>query len=344
MGISKIISAIPEIASKCKVYSNSKVVKNCVEAGHEFATIAKQNEGNLNIEQLNSVYKRFLPKGCNIEATNDPQKVAKFLTDMKFDQDTVSFLSNNAQACVIKNFKGETLFFTPIEKFAGDKAVNTATHEFEHALNQNVTFKAKLQNLRVKVLGPKRVEKMALKDAEAVNKKLIKLQQDLIGTKLRISNPLEGTIPQNADAKGLLEYMRVPSQNRLDVKLRTSVRRVLDPKAERKNIKYLKTIKEALSDEARAHRAGGQTAKEYLGLQEGSTMSEMTSQLFDETVGIIKKEIKSQRKKRFKRALGMKVRNYEGKSHKVKIGNYFNAKQVNPNEIHENAPAALFKE
>ena len=41
-------------------------------------------------------------------------------------------------------------------------------------------------------------------------------------------------------------------------------------------------------------------------------MSEMTSQLFEETVEIIKKEIKSQRAKKFKRAFGMKVRNYEG--------------------------------
>lgn len=342
MGIGKVLSVIPEIAGKCRIWSNGKVVRSCLEAGEDFTKVARENGGKLTIEQINNTYRRILPKGSNIQAVSDHQQVGTFLRNMKFDEDTVAFLSNGTQALVIKNFKGETLFFVPIEKFAGDKAVNIATHEFEHVLNGETTIGAKINKMLMKVLGQKRAEKLALKDSEAVNMKFMTLQQDLVGRKLRITDPLDGTIPQNADTKGLLDYLGVSSKGRLDVQLRKSVRKVLDPEAERKNVKYLKVMRAALSDEARAYRAGGQTAKEYLGLKEGSTMSEMTSQLYDETVGVIEKEIKAQRKKGLKRALGMKVRNYEGPGKRFKITGV-NVKRVAPSELPEDLIAALTK-
>lgn len=323
MGIDKVISVIPEIAGKCRVWGHGKVVNSCLEAGQDFVKIARENGGKLTLEELNRVYKKVLPKGCNIQAVSDPEAAKTFLRGLNFGEDTVSLITDNAQAFVIKNYKGEILFFAPIEKFAGDKAVNVATHEFEHALNNAVTLRAKVKNLLYKVLGPKRVEKMELKDSEAENMKIMRLHRSLM-EKLGVSNPLEGTIAQSADTNGLLDYLGVRSKKRLSVQLRKAVRKILTPEAERKNVKHLKAIRATLSDEVRAFRAGGQTAKEYLGMEEGSTMSEMASQLYDETVSVIKKEIKAQRKKGIKRALGMKVRDYENiKTNEVDLSEMF---------------------
>ena len=134
MGIGKVLSVIPEIAGKCRVWGHGKVVQSCLDAGQDFAKIARENGGKLTLEELNRTYKKVLPKGCNIQAVSDPETAKTFLRGLNFGEDTVSFITNSAQAFVVKNYKGETLFFAPIEKFAGDKAVNVATHEFEHAI------------------------------------------------------------------------------------------------------------------------------------------------------------------------------------------------------------------
>lgn len=311
MGINKVLCVIPEIAGKCKIWRNGKVVKKCLEAGSEFTRMAKENDGKLTIEELNKVYKKILPKGSKIEAVNDPQKMGAFLRNMKFNEDTISLYSNSAQALVIKNLKNETLFFVPIEKFSGDKAVNIATHEFEHVLSREMTIRSKLSALFIKILGQKRAEKLALKDAEALSTKLMNLQLDLIVNKLKILDPADGITPHLADQKGLLQYMGLPSKDSLIEQLRQSVRKILDPKSEKKNIKYLKALKQLISEESRAYRSGGQSAKNYLGLKEGSTMSEMTSQIYDETIGAIKKEIKVQKTNRLKSFLGIKPQKYE---------------------------------
>lgn len=307
-----IFNAVSEIAGKCRVWSHAKVVRKCEQAGHEFVKMAKANDGKLTIEQLNGVYGRISPKGCKINAVSDPQSVESFLRGMNLGEDVISAISTTAQAIVMNNFKGERLFFLPIEKLSGDKAVNLATHEFEHALKNETTLRAKVGELIVKALGVKWCEKLALKDGEAVNLKLMKLQQDLVGRRLGIADPAEGVVQHHADAKGLLEYLGLSSKDKLDEQLRVSVRNILDPKSEKKNVRYLKPIRHILSDEARAYRVGGQAAKEYLDLQKGSTMSEMTAELYGATADVVKKEIKAQRIKRLRRLLGLKVEDYEG--------------------------------
>lgn len=312
MGISSIIRFIPEAVSSFRIYGNNTIMRKCMNVGRELEQTAKQNGGQLSIDELNLAYKKILPKGSQIEVTNDSSQLAKFLKSMNFSDDVISYVTNSAQAMVVGDFKGKTMFFLPIEKFLGDKAVNVATHEFEHVLNQNYSLNAKFQKILMKILGPARVEKMALKDSERINMQNMRLQQDLIGQKLKISDPVDGVMPEIADKQGLIEHLGMASGHKLDVKLRQSVRKILEPEAEKDNIKTLKALDRVLPDEARAYQVGGKTAGRYLNLTEGATTSEMTSQLYTETVKAVKRELKSQNIKKIKRALGFKVRNYEG--------------------------------
>lgn len=355
MGISKVFSAIPEMAGKYKIMSHRKIMKSCLSFGEDLTRLAKENGGHLTIEQLNKACEKVLPKDLSVNIVSDRKVAEQFLKGMDFGEDTISLTTNNSQSLVIKNLKGESLFFLPIEEFAGDTAVNLATHELEHLMDKNVSLQGRIQNFIMKRNGVQKGSKKALSApeienknpmnlqcnaivdkskinnpfadetsqksrreilnaSEAASKTTMDLQIDLIGKKLGICDPFIGTTKQKADAKGLLEYMRLPSQHRLDVQLRQSVRSLLQPEAELQNVQILALLKMAIVDEARAYHVGGQTAHKYLGLTEGSTMSEMTAKLYDETVRIIKKEINAQCKKYIKRSQGIKVRNYEGKA------------------------------
>lgn len=313
--MNNILSVLPQI-NKCGIYRYKKITQICLSVGEDLSKTAKQNNGMLNIENLNTAYRKVLPKKSTIEVTDSLQNSKDFLKKSNFSDEIISNLERSAQAFVVKNLKGKTLFFIPIKNFSSDKAVNVATHEFEHVLNLNHTVKAKFSNLFLKALGQKRVEKIALKNTaimDEINLKNIALQQKLM-EELTIFNPLSGTNEHSADIKGLLQYLGLSSEKRLQVTLRKDVRSILNPNSEKKNIKSLKVIKKAITDEQRAYSVGGKVAKEYLGLKEGSTSSEMLSQVYKKSVDVINKEIESQRIKRIKRFFGFKVRNYEGNS------------------------------
>lgn len=306
-----ILGAVSELAGKCRVWSHAKVEKKALEAGHQFVQMAKANDGRLTIDQLNSVYRGILPKGVKLQAVSDPKAGEAFLRSLNLlSEDTISMFMQGAQAFVAKSLKGETLFYIPIEKFAGDKAVNIATHEFEHAVNGKMTLQGKIQSILCKMLGPKRVERMAAKDFEMINRKSMSLQHGLIGMKLM--NPLYGTTHHSADTKGLLEYLASKSPKEMSEGLTRMVRRVLDPQAERRNIKILKRLRRSFADERRAYRVGGQAAREYIDLQRGCTTSEIVSELYGATADVMKQEMRAQRIKRLKRLFGLKVEDYEG--------------------------------
>lgn len=304
MRTSSVLSSITELTGRLRMWSHGKIEKRCLEAGQNFVKIAKENEGKLTINDLNEIYRKILPKGIKIKIVNDSQTAENFLRGIHLKEDTISRYKTCGQAYVVKNFKGETLFFAPIENFSGDKAVNIATHEFEHALERTMTLKAKIQNLIYKILGPKRSEKLALKDSEVLNNKNLDLQMDLISDKLEITNPLDGTIHNHADLDGLLKYLGLSSKEDLISQLQITIKKIFSSESIKKNIKYLKVMKSLISDEARAYKLGGQIAKKYIGLQEESTMSEITSQLYSETASVMKAEIKAQRKKRIKTFIG----------------------------------------
>lgn len=306
------LNAVSELAGKCRVWSHAKVERKCLEAGHQFVQMAKANDGRLTIDQLNSVYRGILPKGVKLQAVSDPKEAEVFLRDMKFDERTIACMFRAMQAFVQRNLNGEALLFIPIEKFSGAKAVNASTHEFEHVLSQETTLFGKFGRLIFKVLGQKRVEKLALKDAKALGMKFVQLPQELIGAKLNINDPFVGVSHQSPDRKGLLERLGLASEKELREGLTGTVRKVLEPKSETQNIRALKVMKYAIADEARAYRVGGQAAREYLELKKGSTNAEMVSQIYDETVGVIKQEIKAQKRKRRKRFFGLTVEDYEG--------------------------------
>lgn len=307
-----VLRSLPQMVSECRIYGPNTIMRKCAKVGKDLSQLAKQNGGKLTIEELNLAYKKVLPKGSKIEAVNDPQKAVEFLRNLHLSDELILSILESAGALFMKNFKSENLFFIPIENFSGNKAVNVATHEFEHALSGNFTFQAKKEDLLNKILGAERAERFMLKNADKVSIQNMNIQDDLFSQQLKISDTGKGVSKQKADTQGLVQHLGLSSKHRLYVQLRKSVRKVLDPASEKSNIENLKTLNEVFADEARAYRVGGKSAKKYRRLKNGSTMSEMTSQLFEETIGIIKKEIKSQRQKRLKRALGLKVRDYEG--------------------------------
>lgn len=307
-----IFNAVSEIAGKCRVWSHAKVERKCLEAGHQFVQMAKANGGRLTIDQVNKVYREILPKGVKLQAVSDPKAAEAFLRDMKFDERAISCMFKAVQAFVQRNLKGEALLFIPVEQFVGSKVVNVSTHELEHVLSQETTLFGKYGRLILKVLGQKRTEKLALKDAKALGMKFVQLPKELIGEKLNINDPLVGVSHQSPDRKGLLERLGLASEKELKEDLTRTVRKVLEPKSETQNIRALKAMKHTIADEARAYRVGGKAAREYLELKKGSTNAEMVSQIYDETVAVIKQELKAQQRKRRRRFFGLTVKDYEG--------------------------------
>lgn len=267
------------------------------------------------------MYRKILPKGCNIEATNDTQKLKTFLENMKFSNETISAIIEGAQAFIVRNFEGKTLFFLPIEKFSGEKAVNVAVHEPKHACSQNLTLASKVDERFLKKVGEQKYKEEMFGDIDKVNTKNLDIQTILRGMILKIwGDPLDGIVRTNADLKGVLQLSGL-SLRRLDAKLRKCIRSILEPSSEKENIKLLNVLREILADEAEAYRVGGEAAKKYLELNKGSTTSEMVSQLYKETDHIIRQERKLQIKKLSKRTSGLKVRNYEGKPIRISYKN-----------------------
>lgn len=302
-----IFNAVSELAGKCRVWSHAKVERKCLEAGHELVQLAKANEGKLTIDQVRSAYGRVLPKGCKLQIASDPKDgEALFRGFNLLSEDTISLYSQSGLAVVTKNPKGETLCYIPIEKFTGETAVNIATHEFEHALNRKMTLRQKMQTIIYKIIGEERVKKMAAKNFDGDNKKSIQLQKWLS------HRCIKGLSTQDAGTKGLWEYLGLGSKEEMDEELVRVIRKVLDLQSERENIRFLSAVSRTFADEARAYRVGGKAAREYLGLQEGRTTSEVASEFYDATTDVMKKEIRAQRIKRLRRLFGLKVENYEG--------------------------------
>jgi hypothetical protein len=302
-----IINAVSEIAGKCRVWSHAKVERKCLEVGHELVQVAKANDGKLTIDQLNAVYRRILPKGVKLQAVSDPKEGEAILRSFKaLKEDTISLYLREGAAFVVKDPKGEVLFYIPIENFIGDKAVNVATHEFEHALNRKMTLRQKMQTVRYKIFGEERVKKEVTADFDDNNKKSILIQKWLC------CRLIKGLSTQSVDTKGLWKHLGLESKDEMNSNLVETIRKVLDPQSEPKNIRFLKAIRRTFKDEARAYRVGGKAAREYLGLQESGTASEVASELYGATADAMTQEIRAQRIKRLRRLFGINVKDYEG--------------------------------
>lgn len=342
ISIGGMLTRASSVISRNIPLRESTIRRICQEAGHQLVPLVRSKSGEHTIADFNNVYEKVLPKGSPIKATDNPNTAEAFLRQSGFQEHTVQSWMEGAQAFVISNFKAEYLFYFPIKKFSGDKAANFGVHELAHAVYQAHSLPGIAAKLTKKLLGEKLVKKMALKKSEIAGNKNLALQHLLIGNRFGTIKETEVILPQTADAKGLAEYLKT-SQRRIDTDLRNAVRRVLDQKAEGKNIKALKAIKVGFEDEARAYGLGGPTAREYLGIQEGSSLSEMTSQLFSEASQAIRNEIRAQRIKQIKRAIGLKVRDYEGPSRKLYVINP-TPRSSTPQEISERLKNCSFKQ
>lgn len=289
-------NAVSEIAGKCRVWSHAKVERKCLEVGHELAQAAKIN-GGLTIEQVRSAYGRVLPKGLELQVVSDPKAVEDFAKSMRNGNVIVDAIKHGtSSAFYATNSRGERLLYLDVAGMSTVKTVSTAPHELEHVLNREKTLYPKIENL---------LDRIGFK-VQSEYGKTHELVRDLIH-QMGLFNPTEGQTQ-----KGLFEYLRVGTRNEMEGKLSESVRKVLEPQSEKANVRKLKSIRRIVADESRAYRVGGKAAREYSGLQEGKTTSEVASELFGETTAVITKEIRAQRIKRWKRRFGLNVQDYEG--------------------------------
>ncbi len=242
------------------------------------------------------------------------EDLASYLDVVGIKSDTIKkYIYTTSASTVLTNPKTKSVLLSlRLKNKKVDEALNLVSHEMEHALNQSVTPKIKLEYLYAKLRGKKYLDNFIAKYGKLLNEKNMDLQSSLLYmSKLYGSSggAFGATINQPPTVQGLLKHMSMQSEKALGNRLNREVKSLLvnDYKTDKKILKMCKVV---LKDESRAYKSGGAVERywsEINGINnQNANNSEMMALLYDETLAQVKKESKNLRHNRIKSFFGIK--------------------------------------
>ncbi len=303
MNIEKIIYKTTGIMSK------KQIMQTCTNIGSEISKNLVNGE-NITAESINAVLIKNIGRknARKIRITDNADSFKKLIKqELDITDEYAKYIYQNSKSAIIPCIKSNTSVLNlRINTMKPQEIVNTSTHELEHVLNQVFSFKGKMKRLSERITGKKFIQNYRKKYTQITTEKNFELQNDLIQkSKLGIKTQT-GLTKYKAGLKGLLKQTGLKSKEGLDKAITEAIRaNVLLPNNEKQNLKILKSLKFILKDESQAYKAGGEAELNFIKLtgikpSEKITKSEMLAQIYDETIDIIKKEIRILRRNKLR--------------------------------------------
>lgn len=294
------------------IMSKKQIMRTCSNIGNELSENLIRDK-NINAGKIQEILTKNIgaKKVKQIKITDDIDSFKKFVKEeVGLTDEYAEYAFQNTKSAVIPGSKSNTsLLSLRIDSMAPDEIVNIATHEIEHVLTQRLGLRGKFEKLYLKIRGKKFAEKSLQKYGQLFNEKNMELQTNLLA-KSGLDSVTQGLTAFKAGQEGLCKQIGLKTKDELDKTITDIIHKnALLPDGDKRNLKILKAIKIILKDEARAYKAGGLAEKNFLkktgaAQSENITKSEMYSQLYDETIGVLQKEINKQTIDRLKNIIG----------------------------------------
>lgn len=289
--------------------TNTQMVRTAEKIGLDLAAIGQKN-GDIFVEDVQKVLESNIGKKAaeRITISGKFSEFKEFVAKhLGIPEDTAIMFFDNSKAAAVPGGKSNKFFFKiNMESFDGilDK-VNTISHECEHLLHQGLSFKAFFDRLQIKIKGNKWFEKYTAKYADLVNQKSMMLQVNLIGLAQVGENALGGFTKFKKGVDGLLAQTEFPSIEEMHKFLKDAIRKyILLPQGDKRNLTLINALRMIIKDESRAYKVGGKVERSLYPQTERLTKSEMVAQFYDETLKVLTKERKLERKNRIREFFG----------------------------------------
>ncbi len=325
INLSKIIYKATGIMSK------KQIMKTCGKIGDEVSENLL-NGNRVKAQTVQEILAKNIgaKKAGKVQITDDLDSFKDFARkELNLQDDVSELIFYNSKSAVIPGPKtNRSLLNLRTDSMEAAETVNLTTHELEHVLNQRLGFRASIEKLYVKLRGKKFIENYTKKYGDLLNKKNIDMQAHLLIKSKLGTSATHGFTSYGAGIDGLLKQTGLKSKEELHKMITKIIReQILLPDCDKRNLKILNAVKVILKDESRAYKAGGTAERNFLtrnilkdqssggqvSISENITKAEMLSQLYDEAVTVLKKEIKKQKVNRIKQFIGLKPKDYHQK-------------------------------
>lgn len=289
------------------IMPKKEIIRTCKGIGLELAKDCKSGAG-VDVARVRELLAKSIgaKEASKIVIADDFETFKKFTSKIGFDESFAKQYFDSTLSAVIPNAKNKsTLLSLRISGMTTAEALNTTSHELEHVLFKNLSPRVLMEKLYVKIRGNKFIEKYIQKYGLLLNEKVSNLQGQLIyRSKVEGGYAIGGYISHPLGKQGLLAQMGLDSEKSLQDLLKGYVRSGLSECNPKLNSKILKVYKVILKDESRAYKVGGAVERKWsesIGeVNPNATKSEILASLYDETIKVVKKEIKQLRKDRLK--------------------------------------------
>lgn len=289
------------------IMPKKEIVRTCKNIGKDISNELKPGD-TVNPTRVREILTKYIgkKKAASIEISDSFDTFKKYTQSagMSNDLATIAFLgSKSAVLQNPKNFK--ILLSLRTSDMPTNEAVNTTAHELEHVLFQRFSAKAFLDKMKIKLLGPKWLNRYMQKYAEVINSKNMEMQQGLAWYSKLGDSAIGGYVKHPLTEQGLHAQMNLSKNRSLRSFLNDFIKEQLEnPADKRLNIKTLKNLRTILREEARAYKVGGATER-YFDIKNGTvshnpTKSDMYAAIYEKTSEEMTKRLKQAKKDWFK--------------------------------------------
>ncbi len=294
-----------------------EIVRTCKDIGKQLAKEC-DNGGSVNVKRVSEILTERIgsKKAGKIIIADDFDTFKRYAGAVGLDDDMAKMYFESSKSTVLPNPKDKSILLSlRLECMDTVDALNTTSHELEHVLFKRFSPRAFLEKVYLKLRGQKYLDKYIQKYGNLINEKNMDLQQGLLyGSKLGDS-ALQGSTMHKLNKKGLLAQMELPDENTFQTELKRLVEYCKVENNPKQSLMVMKCLRGVLKDESRAYKVGGAVQRfweESKGLAtENANKSEMLAMLYDETLKVVKKEMKNLRKERIKSFFGIKPKSVE---------------------------------
>lgn len=283
-----------------------EIVRTCKNIGKDLAQELKSGEtvNPARVQEL--VAKRIGKKNAaKIEISDNFNIFQRYAEDLGIPKDLTKTYFEGSKSTVLPNPKtSKTLLSLRTSSMRTSEAVNTATHELEHALFKQFSPRANLEKLYIKLRGPKWSANYAKKYSQILNEKNYDMQAHLLRAGNFGLSAIGGYTEKALNNAGLHSQMKLKNETIKDYLNKLIQRYIENPVDPKLNLKILKSLRNTLKDESRAYKVGGASERYFDALHcsanQNPTKSEMMAYLYDNAISVLNKRIRSAKIERLK--------------------------------------------
>lgn len=281
-----------------------EIVRTCKNIGKDLAQELKSGEtvNPARVQEL--VAKRIGKKNAaKIEISDNFNIFQRYAEDLGIPKDLTKTYFEGSKSTVLPN-PLKTLLSLRTSSMRTSEAVNTATHELEHALFKQFSPRANLEKLYIKLRGPKWSANYAKKYSQILNEKNYGMQAHLLRAGNFGLSAIGGYTEKALNNAGLHSQMKLKNETIKDYLNKLIQRYIENPVDPKLNLKILKSLRNTLKDESRAYKVGGASERYFDALHcsanQNPTKSEMMAYLYDNAISVLNKRIRSAKIERLK--------------------------------------------